>query len=84
MISGMAVSYALIEKMSNLWMLHWKRGNALKSSSIDVGLMEKFVKQGALHRKGRCPKVTSNNTPYKLSSRFVLSKHSGERTPVTG
>ena len=56
MTSGATVSRELAVRISNPWMLHKRRGNRLKSSLTDVGLMQKCVKHGA-HYKRKKPKV---------------------------
>ena len=46
MIAGGMFSKEFLAKILNPLTSHWKRGSLLKSSSTDIGLTEKFVKDG--------------------------------------
>jgi len=56
MLGGTIASSEFFGKISNPWVLNWKKGSVLKFSSIGIGQMEKFVKHGA-HRKRKSIQV---------------------------
>lgn len=78
MIRGTTVSRELIVKILNPWMSHWKRVRVLKSSSTDIGQMEKFVKHGD-HWKRKYLKVIFN-TIYKYPASKGFCLHLGRVT----